>query len=498
MGSTVINALKGLSRPQRESLALQAAIDGRYTPWPLLQVPCGPGSYFLAWSDYFAIGDESDFLRMPLSGPNAQAVADVLGMHLMTARMVDRLWVAAKLTGIVTAPIPIPPDQHMESLERLVDHEKRVNAALSQAAVWRGLLIAGHKKDVVISPKMLQRPGWLAFYGWHKKDGTPIQGLNLNAHVDGYADYSHGVRLVAPSMVVNGKYVLVADVLADPQLCDLLSGEGPVVGVRYAAVQKESSMKIPPTIKLGSKGEDVKRWQSAVNAYPDGSFGPKTEAATKLWQAGHGLTADGVVGPKTWASWLSITERKTDPAMAEEFPFVQARYGYGRGTNVPKLIVIHTMEWGETVNTAENCAAMFAGAQSPKSSAHYCVDSNSIVQCVHEDAGAWHCPGSVQGKEINRCSIGVEHAGYAKQTPEQWADEYSTAMLRLSAQLVGALCKRYSIPVRHLSKAELLAGESGLVGHVDCTNATGTGSHWDPGPNFPWDAYLEMVAEYAV
>jgi N-acetylmuramoyl-L-alanine amidase CwlA len=56
-----------------------------------------------------------------------------------------------------------------------------------------------------------------------------------------------------------------------------------------------------PTLKLGSKGSDVKLWQGIVGASKDGKFGAKTVKATKAWQTKKGLTADGVVGPKTWA-----------------------------------------------------------------------------------------------------------------------------------------------------------------------------------------------------
>lgn len=57
-----------------------------------------------------------------------------------------------------------------------------------------------------------------------------------------------------------------------------------------------------PTLRRGSKGEAVKRWQSIVFMPADGNFGSGTEAATKKFQAGKGLTADGVVGPKTWSA----------------------------------------------------------------------------------------------------------------------------------------------------------------------------------------------------
>lgn len=58
------------------------------------------------------------------------------------------------------------------------------------------------------------------------------------------------------------------------------------------------------TLRRGSKGEEVKKMQSALGLTADGDFGPGTEAALKKWQAANGLTADGVAGPKTLAKLL--------------------------------------------------------------------------------------------------------------------------------------------------------------------------------------------------
>jgi len=55
------------------------------------------------------------------------------------------------------------------------------------------------------------------------------------------------------------------------------------------------------TIKLGSKGEDVKVLQKYLGLNPDGDFGPKTLLKVKEWQLKNGLVADGVIGPKSWA-----------------------------------------------------------------------------------------------------------------------------------------------------------------------------------------------------
>jgi putative chitinase len=58
-------------------------------------------------------------------------------------------------------------------------------------------------------------------------------------------------------------------------------------------------------LKVGSKGEDVKKLQSFLGLGADGSFGPGTEKAVKAWQSANGLTADGLVGDGTWAKMFS-------------------------------------------------------------------------------------------------------------------------------------------------------------------------------------------------
>lgn len=171
--------------------------------------------------------------------------------------------------------------------------------------------------------------------------------------------------------------------------------------------------------------------------------------------------------------------------------FVQARYYY-RGGNTPKWVVIHDMEYPKRAGAAEWCANFFA-TSSPQSSAHYCIDPRSTVQSVKETDGAWHTPGFINGLEVNRNSIGIEHAGYANQSQAEWLDGDGKAMLEQSAKLVAEICERYDIPARHLTVEELRAGESGIVGHWDVTRASGTGDHIDPGEGFPWDWYINQV-----
>ena len=84
-------------------------------------------------------------------------------------------------------------------------------------------------------------------------------------------------------------------------------------------------------------------------------------------------------------------------------PFVQARnFTKGRSNKID-VLVIHTMETPENHDTAESVSNWFAGSSAPRASAHYCIDDNSIVQCVHDADVAWHAPGA------NHNGLGFEH-----------------------------------------------------------------------------------------
>lgn len=82
-----------------------------------------------------------------------------------------------------------------------------------------------------------------------------------------------------------------------------------------------------PTIKLGSKGSEVKKAQqlliakgySCGTAGADGDFGAATYNAVKKFQATNGLEADGIVGAKTWAALLK-TEPEKEPEKKPEKP----------------------------------------------------------------------------------------------------------------------------------------------------------------------------------
>ena len=53
-------------------------------------------------------------------------------------------------------------------------------------------------------------------------------------------------------------------------------------------------------LKIGSKGDDVKKLQTFLKINPDGDFGSGTEKAVKAWQKNNNLLDDGIVGDVTW------------------------------------------------------------------------------------------------------------------------------------------------------------------------------------------------------
>jgi len=67
-------------------------------------------------------------------------------------------------------------------------------------------------------------------------------------------------------------------------------------------------------LKIGSKGEDVKKLQVKLGLGSDGIFGKGTEEAVKSFQTKSGLMPDGVVGEGTWSKMFPTQQVITEPA----------------------------------------------------------------------------------------------------------------------------------------------------------------------------------------
>lgn len=173
-------------------------------------------------ADYLSVGSDTDWLTVPVDFVTAAKIARDLGFALPTTRIVDAVYHEAT---VHLEPIPLPPGPAMRSMAYILEHRARIDAERGDLPV--GGLIAGTKKDVVLTGRLHAMPDREAIYGWQHLDGKPIQPLSL-FHGNGYADYSHGIRLVSDTILVDGQPRSYLDALADPRLAPFLSEEGPI------------------------------------------------------------------------------------------------------------------------------------------------------------------------------------------------------------------------------------------------------------------------------
>lgn len=175
--------------------------------------------------DYLAIGSDDDFARMPMTPYTAQAFGDAFGFVLPTRRMANDIWAAATVR---VEPRPLVKDR--DAPATFLEHHRIIETQLAGSA--RGALVAGIKKDVVVTNRLRERPNRVAIFGWHYLSGQPIQPL-YTGHVDWYVDYSHGIRPVRRLMRVDGRPLAFDAILADSNLAPLLSDEGVIPTPRY-------------------------------------------------------------------------------------------------------------------------------------------------------------------------------------------------------------------------------------------------------------------------
>jgi len=218
---------------------------------------------------------------------------------------------------------------------------------------------------------------------------------------------------------------------------------------------------------------------------PEGSF-PTDFASDFASEPADGNCEPGELGPE--AEPVPVVLASPDHP---ELAFVQAKtYAKGRPDGHPLWIVVHDMEASETSTRAENTAQYFATLPDGRSvSSHYCADSDSVVQCVRLADTAY----TVGNRPGNYRGINWEFSGFASQTREQWLDPFGVAMFDQAAPIIRSDAQRYGIPLVHRTVAELRSYIPGVASHHDLGLAFGGTTHTDPGPNFPWDYFMDLI-----
>ncbi len=180
--------------------------------------------------DYLAIGSDTDFCRIPMNPRTAQRLADLFGASLLTAKLSDHIWSEAdvKLEPFFYKPV----GNANELVTKFEEHNAQIERQLAAAGGRHGQLVAGMKKDVIISSRLAERPDRVVIYGWHRTDGSPIQPV-YSGHIWWYVDYSHGIRLMNAQVLADGKPVYVSDLLNDPVLFRIVSDEDKPVEIPF-------------------------------------------------------------------------------------------------------------------------------------------------------------------------------------------------------------------------------------------------------------------------
>ncbi|MFV8754088.1 N-acetylmuramoyl-L-alanine amidase [Nannocystaceae bacterium ST9] len=163
-------------------------------------------------------------------------------------------------------------------------------------------------------------------------------------------------------------------------------------------------------------------------------------------------------------------------------PNHSARPGGSAGD--PSMVVIHTCEgsysgcWGWLVNADSGV------------SAHYVVNNtgSEISQLVAENRKAWHIGATYNcslngstdcgknGSSSNNFTIGIEHAGYAKQA------SWDANLIDASARLVCDISEGQDI----------VRDQYHIVAHGKLQPY----NRIDPGPNWPWNDYLASIQSH--
>ena len=231
-GALFYEQIRTLSLDEREDAIVEAFINGNIPEWLRREVRIDMEAAdnngtvhrvtFWVLPDYLAVGSDDDFFRIPMSPLSAQRIADVWDASMPTPKMVDIIY---ERSVCKLEPFNYKPrGRRNEEVDLFYDHSKVISAQQFASGVPYGTFTAGTKKDIVVCDRLADtsRLHHVTIYGWHTLEGKPIQPVT-NVHTNYYIDYSHGVRLVSQTVLVDGKSFRLEELLGDPLYHNLLS-----------------------------------------------------------------------------------------------------------------------------------------------------------------------------------------------------------------------------------------------------------------------------------
>jgi putative chitinase len=170
-------------------------------------------------------------------------------------------------------------------------------------------------------------------------------------------------------------------------------------------------------LKIGSKGEDVKKLQSKLGLGADGIFGAGTADAVKKWQTKHGLGADGIVGEGTRSKMFGGEVINEDKII------------------IPTVVNISSVG-GLKIDKLKGHIPDAVIAQIPETAAKFNITNNLrlahfLSQCGHESGGF-----KAVSENVNYSAAGLKGI-FGKYFPGNLAESYARQPQKIASRVYG-------------------------------------------------------------
>jgi N-acetyl-anhydromuramyl-L-alanine amidase AmpD len=263
----------------------------------------------------------------------------------------------------------------------------------------------------------------------------------------------------------------------------------------------------------GSTPTSVDDWYGAVAEYSGSAdqsgakdFADEVYATIRTGAARHtddgqnlSLPADPAVRPDT-GQLAALHLAPPPPGQQPECPanldctFIPAAYAeVSSATDYGNYDLADRPNNGLTINyivihdTEETYAATVSDFQNPKhyASANYVVrgSNGTVTQMVPDKDVAWHAGNWY----VNMHAVGIEQEGFAVQG----ATWFTERLYRTTAKLVRYLAARFHVSL----------DRQHIIGHDNVPGPSPAGipgMHWDPGPFWNWNHFMNLLGSYIV
>lgn len=160
-------------------------------------------------------------------------------------------------------------------------------------------------------------------------------------------------------------------------------------------------------LKVGSRGDDVKKLQQRLGLSADGIFGSGTEKAVKKWQIDNDMAPDGVFHDNDWNKMFGSSPQPTPQVGGLKLDKLKG--------HIPDSVI----------SQIPDTAAKFK-IDTPLKLAHF------LAQCGHESGGF-----KVTQENLNYSSAGLKNI-FSKYFPNNLSESYAKQPEKIASRVYGS------------------------------------------------------------